>query len=33
MQAPFLLTQTRKLHNDSMWKKERKKLKVIPPIK
>ena len=32
MQAPFLLTQSRVLHNDSMWKKEKKK-KVIPPYK
>ena len=30
MQAPFLLIQSRKLQNDSMWKK---KLKVIPPYK
>jgi hypothetical protein len=30
MQPPFLLTQSRNLHNDSMWKK---KLEVIPPYK
>ena len=29
MQAPFLLTQSKKLHNDSMWKN----LKVISPYK
>ena len=29
MQAPFLLTQSRTLHNDSMCKKKRE-LKVIP---
>ena len=37
MQAPFLLTQSRKLHNGSMWKikiKNKKiKMKVIPPYK
>jgi hypothetical protein len=30
MQPPFLLTQSRNLHNDTMWKK---KLEVIPPYK
>jgi hypothetical protein len=32
MKPPFLLTQSRNLHNDSMWKKI-KKLEVIPPYK
>jgi hypothetical protein len=31
MQAPFQLTKSRKLYNDSMWKK--KEVEVIPPIK
>jgi hypothetical protein len=30
MQAPFQLTKSRKLYNDSMWKK---KVEVIPPYK
>ena len=31
MQAPFQLTKSRKLYNDSMWKKE--EVEVIPPYK
>jgi hypothetical protein len=31
MQAPFQLTKSRKLYNDSMWKK--KEVEVIPPYK